>query len=73
MLRTHYRQPIDWTLAAVEEAERTLDRWYGAAEAAASPATLDAVPAPLRDDLNTPALLGDLHRLFAEDVARAVP
>ena len=28
MLRTHYRQPIDWTVRALEEAERTLDRWY---------------------------------------------
>src|SRR5689334_16292570 len=28
MLRTHYRQPIDWTVRALEEAEGTLDRWY---------------------------------------------
>ena len=28
MLRTHYRQPIDWTVKALEEAEKTLDRWY---------------------------------------------
>ena len=26
MLRTHYRQPIDWTVRALEEAEATLDR-----------------------------------------------
>ena len=24
MLRTHYRQPIDWTVKALEEAEATL-------------------------------------------------
>ena len=30
MLRTHYRQPIDWTVKALEEAEATLDRWYEA-------------------------------------------
>ena len=30
MLRTHYRQPIDWTVKALEEAEATLDRWYDA-------------------------------------------
>jgi cysteinyl-tRNA synthetase len=27
MLRTHYRQPIDWTVKALEEAEKTLTRW----------------------------------------------
>ena len=26
MLRTHYRQPIDWTVRALEEAERELER-----------------------------------------------
>src|SRR5215831_2590641 len=30
MLRTHYRQPIDWTVKALEEAEATLDGWYDA-------------------------------------------
>jgi len=65
MLRTHYRQPIDWTLAALEEAERTLDRWYGLIEGA-DPA---AGPAPsvfdaLSDDLNTPAAIAALHALF---------
>ena len=29
MLRSHYRQPIDWTVKALEEAEKTLSRWYG--------------------------------------------
>jgi cysteinyl-tRNA synthetase len=27
MLRTHYRQPIDWTVRALVEAERTLAKW----------------------------------------------
>ncbi len=27
MLRTHYRQPIDWTVKALEEAEKTLHKW----------------------------------------------
>ena len=27
MLRTHYRQPIDWTVRALEESERTLQRF----------------------------------------------
>jgi cysteinyl-tRNA synthetase len=64
MLRTHYRQPIDWTLKGLEETDRTLARWYGlVGDAALAP----EVPAPvldaLLDDLNTPAALGELHRL----------
>ena len=64
MLRTHYRQPIDWTVKALEEAERTLDRWYetvGDAEPDAEIA--DSVLAALDDDLNTPAAVAELHRL----------
>ncbi|HVR92749.1 MAG TPA: cysteine--tRNA ligase, partial [Casimicrobiaceae bacterium] len=31
MLRTHYRQPIDWTLKGLEESAKTLDEWYALA------------------------------------------
>ncbi len=75
MLRKHYRSPIDWTVQALEEAERTLDRWYdlaaGAGDlagSAADPGTCEA----LMDDLNTPAALGELHRAFAGAVGPAV-
>jgi cysteinyl-tRNA synthetase len=66
MLRTHYRQPIDWTVKALEEAETTLARWYeaiGDAAPGADPA--DGVLAALEDDLNTPAAVAELHRLAA--------
>ncbi|TNC16024.1 cysteine--tRNA ligase [Methylobacterium terricola] len=63
MLRTHYRQPIDWTLRALEEASRTLDRWYDAAGDAAPGPAPETVLEPLLDDLNTPAALGEVHRL----------
>jgi cysteinyl-tRNA synthetase len=64
MLRTHYRQPIDWTVKALEEAEATLDRWYdavGNVEADGEPDT-DVLSA-LTDDLNTPEAVASLHRL----------
>ena len=38
MLRTHYRQPIDWTVKALEEAEATLDGWYERGTATVEPA-----------------------------------
>ena len=59
MLRTHYRQPIDWTVKALEEAEATLDRWYERGGQTVEPSgrlrqgVLDA----LSDDLNTPAAI----------------
>jgi cysteinyl-tRNA synthetase len=64
MLRTHYRQPIDWTVKALEEAEAALDRWYdvvGDVEAEGEPEqnVLDA----LTDDLNSPEAVASLHRL----------
>jgi cysteinyl-tRNA synthetase len=64
MLRTHYRQPIDWTLKALDEAAKTLDRWYEAVgDAEPSAEIADGVLAALDDDLNTPAAVAELHRL----------
>ena len=64
MLRTHYRQPIDWTVRALEEAEATLDRWYEAVgDAEPAPDVDAAVLDALADDLNTPAALSELHKI----------
>jgi cysteinyl-tRNA synthetase len=67
MLRTHYRQPIDWTVKALEEAEATLDRWYDAIGDAEPGEVAPSVEEALSDDLNTPAALGELHRLPVDD------
>jgi cysteinyl-tRNA synthetase len=64
MLRTNYRQPIDFTAKALEEAERTLERWrFAAGEAAPGAEIADGFLAALDDDLNTPAAIAELHRL----------
>ena len=64
MLKTHYRQPIDWTLRGLEESSRMLERWYEAAgEAAPDAQAPEGVVEALCDDLNTPAAIGELHRL----------
>jgi cysteinyl-tRNA synthetase len=70
MLRAHYRQPIDWTVRALEEAEATLDRWYdviGDVEPGAN--VFEPVLSALADNLNTPAALFELHRLAHPAVA----
>lgn len=63
MLKTHYRQPIDWTVKALEEAERTLADWSEVARGneggRPSPELLDA----LADDLNTARVFAELHAL----------
>ena len=72
MLRTHYRQPTDWTKSSLEESFKTLDEWYALAEMAArSPSYASdsvGVPSPsvrdaLLDDLNTPKAIAELHQL----------
>jgi cysteinyl-tRNA synthetase len=72
MLRTHYRQPIDWTLKGLEESRKVLDRWHLAAGdsdmwAGENP-LLPKVLAPLLDDLNTPQAIAAIHPI-AEEVA----
>ncbi|QFU17022.1 cysteine--tRNA ligase [Microvirga thermotolerans] len=64
MLRTHYRQPIDWTVRGLEESEKVLDRWYGlTAGTDAAPAFSAPVTEALADDLNTPRMIAELHAL----------
>jgi cysteinyl-tRNA synthetase len=70
MLRSHYRQPIDWTVKGLEESTTILDSWYravGDEEAAAAP--YPPVLGELCDDLNTPnvlALMFSLERMVAK-------
>jgi cysteinyl-tRNA synthetase len=68
MLRTHYRQPIDWTVRALEETEKALERFVETIDFSSPPATApsDELIAALADDLNMPAAIASLHALHAE-------
>jgi cysteinyl-tRNA synthetase len=69
MLRTHYRQPIDWTMAGVLESQKVLDHWYDIVADMPMPIGVDAddeVVGSLCDDLNTPSALTRLHALAGE-------
>ena len=65
MLRTHYRQPIDWTVEGLTESERLVERWRNTVRRKG----FDPQPVPaamieaLSDDLNTPAALRVLSEL----------
>jgi cysteinyl-tRNA synthetase len=74
LLSAHYRQPLDWSDALIEQSVRTLDRLYGTLRDLAgvdATATIPAsVEAALDDDLNTPKALSVLSQLASE--ARAL-
>ena len=65
MLRTQYRQPIDWTVKGLEESSKILDGWYDIiGDETNSSGTPDAdFVSVLCDDLNTPNALTQLHRI----------
>ena len=72
MLMTHYRQPIDWTVARLVEARASLNDWITAAigfslDTSAPPQELiDA----LSDDLNTHAALEIVRSLYKRAKSR---
>ncbi|MGH6660028.1 MAG: cysteine--tRNA ligase [Rhodospirillales bacterium] len=74
LLKTHYRQPLDFTKEGVVEAKGELDRWYRALDHLRDvrpikperplPVTVpNSVISALEDDLNTPLAVTVLHEL----------
>jgi cysteinyl-tRNA synthetase len=68
MLRTHYRQPMDWTQSSLVESEIIyINLQHGVALASRDRAKPSAaVLAALKDDVNTPAVITELHKLAVE-------
>ena len=73
MLRTHYRQPIDWTIKGLEGSRKILQEWLTlAVPMSIGGARYDAVPPrpvypplleALCDELNTPKAITEIHGL----------
>ncbi|MDB5571572.1 MAG: cysteine--tRNA ligase [Hyphomicrobiales bacterium] len=68
MLKTHYRQPIDWTSASLRESKKELDRWYPVAKQYADAEAMlsPEFEAALCDDLNTAEAITHLRRFYSE-------
>jgi cysteinyl-tRNA synthetase len=68
MLKTHYRQPIDWTRKGTETAALELDGFYTFTEHCDRKATQvpSSVVEALADDLNTPQAITMLRKLVDE-------
>ena len=68
LLAHHYRSDWEYTPEALEGAEARLNLWRGGVSAASGPdatATIDAVRAALRDDLDAPAALAAIDEWVA--------
>ena len=70
LLKAHYRQPLEWSDATLQQTRATLDGWYGVlrdladVEVAASDRSVPAdLEAALLDDLNTPEAFAVVARL----------
>ncbi|GAB3095790.1 cysteine--tRNA ligase [Lysobacter terrae] len=70
LLSAHYRQPLEWSDALIEQSIRTLDRLYGTLRDLAGVEATAQIPASIEaaldDDLNTPAVLAEIARIAAE-------
>jgi len=68
LLSAHYRQPLDWSEGAVEQAQKSLDKFYRILDELKDVADI-SVPVPdgvmeaLCDDLNTPKAYAELNVL----------
>ena len=72
LLSTHYRAALDWTTVRLDEAKRTLVKWYRALELCSTDSLSDeAVPdsevvSALCDDLNTSVVFARIHQLVGD-------
>jgi cysteinyl-tRNA synthetase len=69
MLRTHYRQPLDWTVKGLEEVRKIINSWadaitpFGFTHQEGVLPVADSVVAALADDLNSPLAITEMHAL----------
>ena len=70
MLKTHYRSPIDWTLASLEESKKVLASWYDIigddTQALGEPDEI--FRSLLSDDLNTSGAITRLHAIASSRI-----
>lgn len=63
MLRTHYRDPQDWTLHGLKESLEILNQWYDVSTEDGQTILPEAAADALCDDLNTPRLIAEMHEM----------
>ncbi len=78
LLSAHYRQPLDWSTATIEQSKSFIDRLYNILkdieDVQAEDATIpDDILEALHDDLNTPKAFAALNTLAKEAAAQKSP
>jgi cysteinyl-tRNA synthetase len=79
LLAAHYRQPLDFSREALQQAKQALDGWYGALRNEMNIEVDPNVPAPenfmaaLDDDMNTPQAISLLHEMAGQLNKAAAP
>jgi cysteinyl-tRNA synthetase len=70
MLKTHYRSPIDWTLASLDESKKVLTSWYDIVgdDTHALGEVDETFSSLLNDDLNTPGAITRLHAIASSRI-----
>jgi cysteinyl-tRNA synthetase len=70
MLKTHYRSPIDWTLASLDESKKVLTSWYDIVgdDTHALGEVDETFSSLLSDDLNTPGAITRLHAIASSRI-----
>jgi cysteinyl-tRNA synthetase len=69
MLKTHYRQPIDWTVRGLEESKNIIHSWADAIQShgvdleEGVPLIPSVVVNALCDDLNMPLAVSEMHKM----------
>ncbi|MEM0899743.1 MAG: cysteine--tRNA ligase [Pseudomonadota bacterium] len=72
MMMTHYREPIDFSLARLTEAENILARLWRRAEDAESVGDADDIDRALADDLNTCDAIRVLNQMAGKPLKQAL-
>jgi cysteinyl-tRNA synthetase len=72
MLRSNYRQPIDWTVDGLKESYKTLQTWYEDLDDKEEGSVPNSVLSAVADDLNTSQAIAELHELRKTNDHRAL-
>jgi cysteinyl-tRNA synthetase len=73
ILMTHYRQPLDFTLSRMREADSLIRKWFASDDFRYSPQGSDTFERPLnalKDDLNTPNALFHINHIHDDALDR---